>query len=180
MVDIVDLGSDSESGSHGSEGAEVATRAGTPLSDVSGITGDVREDLLTSLNGIEHDGTFFSYALLGDVFKTIDPLIQVEGVGPIALPLREEQAQAIATASHQAPFGKGTETVVDTSIRNTWELNPERFSITNPKWEQEFLPRIISKVVKDLGITYGPHHVSAQLYKMLLYEKGALFKEHQE
>ncbi|KAF2140234.1 uncharacterized protein K452DRAFT_231093 [Aplosporella prunicola CBS 121167] len=180
MVDIVDLGSDSENGSHRSEGAEVATRTGTPLSDVSGIIGDVREDLLNSLNGIEHDGTFFSYALLGDMFKAIDPLIEVEGVGPIALPLGEEQAQAIANASHQASFGKGTDTVIDASIRNTWELNPERFNITNPKWEQEFLPRVLSHVVKDLGITYGPHHVSAQLYKMLLYEKGALFKEHQD
>ncbi|RYO81367.1 hypothetical protein DL762_007146 [Monosporascus cannonballus] len=105
-----------------------------------------------------------------------DPDIFVEGVGPISLPLSEVQAKELITKSHQAPFGKGSETVVDTSVRNTWEINPEQFQIRSPQWKG-FLDNLLRKVARGLGIS-SP--ISAELYKMLLYEKGAMFKAHTE
>ncbi|RYP23035.1 hypothetical protein DL765_001290 [Monosporascus sp. GIB2] len=105
-----------------------------------------------------------------------DPDIFVEGVGPIRLPLSEVQAKELISKSHKAPFGKGSETVVDTSVRNTWEINPEQFQIRSPQWKG-FLDNVLRKVARGLGIT-SP--ISAELYKMLLYEKGAMFKAHTE
>ncbi|RYP55025.1 hypothetical protein DL768_000341 [Monosporascus sp. mg162] len=105
-----------------------------------------------------------------------DPDIFVEGVGPISLPLSEVQAKKLITKSHQAPFGKGSETIVDTSVRNTWEIDPEQFQIRSPQWKG-FLDNVLRKVARGLGIS-SP--ISAELYKMLLYEKGAMFKAHTE
>ncbi|RYP56457.1 hypothetical protein DL771_011776 [Monosporascus sp. 5C6A] len=105
-----------------------------------------------------------------------DPDIFVEGVGPISLPLSEVQAKQLIAKSHQAPFGKGSETIVDTSVRNTWEINPEQFQIRSPQWKG-FLDNVLRKVARGLGIS-SP--ISAELYKMLLYEKGAMFKAHTE
>lgn len=68
------------------------------------------------------------------------PGMEVEGIGPIALPLLPFQAQALAKVTSrrlplfsiltllvklctQAPFGMGTNTVVNTAVRNTWQLD---------------------------------------------------------
>ena len=40
------------------------------------------------------------------------PGLEVTGLGPVALPLTENAAKELITRCHQAPYGKGTETVV--------------------------------------------------------------------
>lgn len=62
-----------------------------------------------------------------------DPDIFVQDVGPIGLPLSESQAKALIAKAHQAPFGKGSSTIVDTSVRNTWEINPDQFQLRSPQ-----------------------------------------------
>ncbi|RYP27448.1 hypothetical protein DL767_007692 [Monosporascus sp. MG133] len=131
----------------------------------------LRRRLCDGLDSITTKAEFVT--LLAD---KADPDIFVEGVGPISLPLSEVQAKKLITKSHQAPFGKGSETIVDTSVRNTWEINPEQFQIRSPQWKG-FLDNVLRKVARGLGIR-SP--ISAELYKMLLYEKGAMFKAHTE
>ncbi|RYP06194.1 hypothetical protein DL764_003286 [Monosporascus ibericus] len=131
----------------------------------------LRRKLRNGLDSITTKADFVT--LLAD---KADPDIFVEGVGPISLPLSEVQAKKLITKSHQAPFGKGSETIVDTSVRNTWEINPEQFQIRSPQWNG-FLDNVLRKVARELGISPP---ISAELYKMLLYEKGAMFKAHRE
>ena len=120
----------------------------------------------------------------------------VHNVGSIGLPLQEGQATAIIGACHRAPFGQGksntifrmkrcltschsgNRTVVDDSVRKTWQLNPDQFELRNPKWPSA-IQKVTEKVAQELGCV-GPASVNAQLYKMLLYEKGAMFKPHKE
>jgi hypothetical protein len=78
--------------------------------------------------------------------------------------------------AHHAPYGKGSETLVDTAVRNTWELNPDQFEFGNPEWDK-YIEEACACVARDLGVD-SP--VSAELYKMLIYEKGAMFKPHTE
>jgi hypothetical protein len=137
---------------------------------------DLRTDLFDALEDISHAGTFASSNYL-DSF--IDPIICVDDGIPITLPLSELDARALIKAAHQAPFGKGQETIVDTSVRNTWELNPEQFALRNPLWQQ-YLDGIVATAAESLGIENGAEIVQAELYKMLLYEKGAMFKAHKE
>ena len=83
-------------------------------------------------------------------------------------------AQKIIQAAHQAPFGRGEETIVDTSIRNTSELDPTKFTLS-PGWT-DYIRRLKVQVCEDLGVPNV--EVRADLYKMLLYETGAMFKPH--
>ncbi|MBS0445776.1 MAG: hypothetical protein JSR59_07490 [Proteobacteria bacterium] len=50
------------------------------------------------------------------------PLIEVDGVGPIALPLLPAQAAQLIAAAERAPYGRGGETLVDTAVRRTWQI----------------------------------------------------------
>jgi hypothetical protein len=63
----------------------------------------------------------------------VHPGLDVNGFGQIGLPLHPLQIQELIKICEQAPFGMMDKTIVDTSIRNTWQLSPSQFQITNPK-----------------------------------------------
>ena len=100
------------------------------------------------------------------------PGLHINGIGLIAFPLTERDAKLIEAVATQAPFGKGTETVVDTTVRNTLEINPRDFSFTNPDWKL-FLQTVINKVARGLGLPQNLPPPRADLYKLLLYKSGS-------
>ena len=62
----------------------------------------------------------------------IYPGLDVSGVGPVSLPLTQSSVNEIIKICEQAPFGKKEKTIVDKSVRNTWQLSPSHFQFTNP------------------------------------------------
>jgi hypothetical protein len=90
----------------------------------------------------------------------------------IRFPLGESDAKLIEAAATQAPFGKGIKTVVDTTVRNTFEINPKKFSFKNPAWSQ-FMQSVIKKVAYGLGLPPNLPPPKADLYKLLLYKTGS-------
>lgn len=136
----------------------------------------VRQRLLEDLDRIQASGSF---SFSGELDQPPPCGISVPGIGKIRLPLDEAQAQELIGLARQAPYGKGEETIVDTSVRNTWELDASQFVCENSKWGT-WVQFICERVVKpELGIT-PTRPVRAELYKMLIYEKGAMFKAHTE
>jgi hypothetical protein len=120
-----------------------------------------------------------SFACGGALEDTQNPGLYLEGHGGIGLPLSRNDAQIIISKSEQSPFGKGSETIVDTSIRKSWQLNPSQFTIRNPKWQQT-IKNIVSRIHRELLLDIEPDNFSAELYKLLLYEPGAFFKAHKD
>ncbi|KAK4187865.1 hypothetical protein QBC35DRAFT_463480 [Podospora australis] len=136
---------------------------------------ELKKAVLDALNAIEASGTFASFQEYDDL--TASPKLHVKGVGDISIPLLEPQARQLISKCRQAPFGRGSGTIVDTSVRNTWELDPTEFSFKNPKSYDAFLNSVLEDVASELGIE-SP--IRAEIYKMLIYEKGAMFKAHQD
>ncbi|KAK1829087.1 hypothetical protein QBC39DRAFT_311798, partial [Podospora conica] len=126
------------------------------------------EEFLDLLESITSLGSFAALAKIN-----VHPHIAIDGRS-ITAPLQPQQALEMISLARQAPFGRGTETIVDRSIRNTWELDPTQYQITDPAWERA-VRRACRFVAKELGIT-AP--ITAEPYKMLIYEEGALFKAH--
>ena len=89
----------------------------------------------------------------------------------MGLPLTAKQAKELKQFAEQAPYGKGTETVVDPSVRRVWRLKPDRFALTNPDW-QPFLQLIITQVQEGLGLE--KQKLQAHLYELLLYHYSIL------
>jgi hypothetical protein len=52
----------------------------------------------------------------------------------VRVPLGETQARELIQLCHQTPYGKGTQTLVDTDMRRVWELDPAQFQLTNPNF----------------------------------------------
>lgn len=112
------------------------------------------------------------FALSETFTSTPLPSLHIEGIGLIGFPLSERDAKLIEAAATQAPFGKGTETVVDTTVRDTFEINPDKISFKNPAWSA-FLETVIKKVAIGLGLPPNQPPPRADLYKLLLYKTGS-------
>lgn len=127
--------------------------------------------LREALHAIKGAGSFAAFSKLS--VTDLKP-ISVQDVGTIAgFPLQEAAARQLIEKARQAPYGKGSETFVDTSVRNTWELDASQLHLSR-QWAST-VGHACEWVAQQLGITA---FVRAELYKMLIYEKGAMFKAH--
>ncbi|KAM5535851.1 hypothetical protein V8D89_010469 [Ganoderma adspersum] len=52
-----------------------------------------------------------------------NPILDIEGLGIVGLPLSSRDAAAIKARAEQAPFGMADQTVVDKAVRDTWEID---------------------------------------------------------
>jgi predicted 2-oxoglutarate/Fe(II)-dependent dioxygenase YbiX len=104
------------------------------------------------------------------------PQMEVDGVGRIALPLLPVQAQQLVAAAEQAPYGRGTETLVDTAVRRTWQIGVDRVQLRGKHWAQT-LDAVVAQAAQGLGATGT---VVAQFYKLLVYDTGSFFVSHRD
>jgi len=111
---------------------------------------DLKQQILELLAQVKGSGTFLSTGSQPFVF----PGIQVTGVPEISFPVTTSQVKALIARSHKAPFGKGSKTVVDPTVRSTWDIDAGEISFHNKVW-QTLLDNIISQVQVDLGDYYS-------------------------
>ena len=133
----------------------------------------LKTSILECLRELKGSGKFADVQTTDFVF----PGLQVEGLGEIAFPFQELQARALIQVARKAPFGHGSETILDTDVRSAWEIDADKLSFTNPQWAK-FLNQTIIKIKKELGLE--EYTVEANLYKLLLYEKGDFFLPHKD
>ena len=137
---------------------------------------ELKSLILDRISDVNSTGSFATVKCLENF---VLPGISVDNAEAIRLPLSSHDAQTLIRVSRQAPFGKGNQTLVDEAVRKTWEIDGSKVSFSNKAWHG-WLDGVVKKAAEDLGVAGGPNSVRADLYKMLLYEKGAMFKPHKE
>jgi hypothetical protein len=133
----------------------------------------IREQLSEALSQIDRPGSFCASGSVPGVL----PGLEVDGLGPIRLPLTASAAKELIKRCEQAPYGKGTQTLVDTSVRRVWRLGPDRFRLTNPGWKR-FIGETVRQVQEKLGLE--SQKLESHLYDLLLYEPGSFFLSHRD
>jgi hypothetical protein len=104
------------------------------------------------------------------------PGLEINNFGLIQLPLADPQASELIKMCEQAPFGRNLETVLDTKVRDSFQLEPKHLKINNPKWNLN-LNGLVKRVAQKLAC---PFNISAILYKMLVYKEGGHFDKHRD
>ena len=168
---MASIASDASSPSASSKSGESTTSSATSLTGVDAIKERISYYLEATGSG--------SFATSGAIPMAVNPGLFLQGLGKVGLPLSERDAKDIIKISHEAPFGKGTEKYVDSSVRQTWEIDPGNVEFRNPQWSSA-LQYAVGKTVEQLGVLGGEPRVRADLHKMLLYEKGGFFKTHRD
>jgi hypothetical protein len=128
------------------------------------------EDVLAT---VRRPGDFYARGVL----EAPMPRVEIDGVGMISFPILDSQIQDIIKHAERAPYGRGGETILDTSVRNTWQVAPVNVRIGGKSWERSF-QHILSTVTDGLGCT--GMKVTAEFYKLLIYEEGGFFLPHRD
>ncbi len=130
------------------------------------------KQLANILQRLQAPGRFYATGTL-EVFP---PCLEVKQIGRVALPLLPLQAKQLVEVAERAPYGKGYETLVDTEVRRTWQINANQVSLSGKYWAKN-LADIVKRVKLDLGVDCA---VTAELYKLLVYDKGSFFVPHRD
>ena len=131
------------------------------------------EPLEALLSEVKHPGEFFVAGSL----EIPMPRVEVKGVGTLSFPIPRPQIEALIQHATRAPYGHGEETLVDTAVRNVWQIAPGEVTISGKSWSESF-QTILSKVTVGLGCQKAT--VFAELYKMLVYDHGGFFLAHRD
>ena len=89
------------------------------------------ERLLESVN---RPGDFCAH---GRVFAPM-PRLEVDGVGTLSFPVPESQVRALIGVAERAPYGKGEETLVDTSVRDCRQIDSARIRLVAALGQRRF------------------------------------------
>ncbi|MEU0217469.1 2OG-Fe(II) oxygenase [Streptomyces sp. NPDC006265] len=104
--------------------------------------------------------------------------LEVAGVGPVRLPLRAPQVKRLISVAQPALFGRGEQTLSDTSVRDTWQIPPDRLSLDGPSWSS-LLSGALEHFRDALGLPSATR-LRAEPHAMLVYGKGQFFLPHQD
>ena len=91
------------------------------------------------LRSIDRPGDFCAH---GRLFAPM-PRLEVDGVGMLSFPVPETQVLALIEEAERAPYGKGADTLIDTSVRDCRQVGPERIRLAGGAWSDTFA-RILS------------------------------------
>ena len=105
------------------------------------------------------------------------PLLQVDEIGTVAFPVQEAQVRSLIGVAERAPYGKGPDTVLDTSVRDCWQIDSSSFELGGQGWAQSF--KAIMQQVSD-GLGCPSERLEARPYKLLIYETGGFFTPHRD
>jgi hypothetical protein len=133
-----------------------------------------REQLAQLLDDSEPAGSF-SAQLLAPAHLL---QLEVPGVGPVNLPLRAPLAKKLIAVARPAMFGRGEETLADTSVRDTWELTPDQLTLGGPGWTA-LLDSALEQFRDELGLP-RTSRLRTEPHSMLIYGKGQFFLPHQD
>ncbi len=125
------------------------------------------------LSGVRRPGDFFVEAS----FETALPRVEIADVGTLSFPVPAAQVRQLVAQANRAPFGRGEQTILDESVRKVWQLPPDRVRLGGKSWDKTFA-RILSAVADGLGCAQAG--VTAELYKLLIYDKGGFFAVHRD
>jgi len=135
--------------------------------------GQISERLVELLQSVDRPG---DYCTGGKLYVPM-PRVTVRGVGDLAFPIPDAQIDALINLAERAPFGKGTETITDTSVRDCWQIDANQIQVTGGAWTDTF-KKIMKLVNEGLGIDSGK--IGAKLYKLLIYGEGGFFAAHRD
>ena len=102
--------------------------------------------------------------------------LEVEGFGPVRLPVTPAKARKLIALGQPARFGRGEETLTDPGIRDTWEIPKHLVRAT---WDDLTLRVICETIKQELGLPNGSS-LTPDFHSLLIYAQNQFFQVHQD
>lgn len=108
--------------------------------------------------------------------KPSDIHIDIQGVRSVEFPLKKSTIQEWLGLASKAKFGFREKTLLDDSVRDTYEIPAKQLEVTLNK---SALDEILTMMQSDLGLPNDAKLV-LHLHNLLIYGPGQFFKKHQD
>src|ERR1019366_5852878 len=142
----------------------------TRLAGGAGMPITPRERLARVLNGSQGPDAFSAQLSV----PARGARLTVAGAGPISFPVKAPQAKRMIATARPARFGRGEQTLMDLSVRDTWEITPDQVTLTGLDWDT-----ILAEVRDGLGLQPRAR-LRAEPHALLVYGTGQFFLPHQD
>ena len=131
---------------------------------------------------IEPLGSFVHTERLTNVPQLL-PHVTVDGVGRLGFPMMDLVVQQLIANSEKAPYGKLDQTLMDTNVRDAWQIDANKITIGGGDTWKTYFHQLVRQQCFHLGISYERFDnlgIQANLYKLLIYEKDGHFLTHRD
>jgi hypothetical protein len=147
---------------------------------MSGVIADAFKEALEEISESDENALQFASEASSDVALPPAARLTVKGVGKVALPLTNETANALVKAGTPAPFGHGSKTVHDETIRKATQIDASAV-VFDDAW-REAIDDMTRAVCDDdaLDCDVDTDDISAQLHKLVIYGEGGHFRMHRD
>jgi len=88
------------------------------------------------LSSVQRPGDFYASGSLEEPM----PRLEIDGVGTLSFPVPESQVRDIIRQASLAPYGRGEQTLVDTSVRKVGRSRPVRYVSGGKDGRKPFRP----------------------------------------
>ena len=105
-------------------------RPGPTIPDVDVAYNEGQAPLEALLQSIDRPG---DYCTQGRLFVPM-PRVEVAGAGVLSFPVTPPHAQALISVADRAPYGRGEQTPVDSSVRACWQIDAAQVTVTGAVW----------------------------------------------
>lgn len=136
------------------------------------MTADPISAFFTALQNIHGAGRFCAQGSI----PFVPPGIVLKNGDDLALPLSNAQTAELRGLAEPAPYGMGAETRLDETVRKSWQIDASELRWTSKNW-QSALDKLVEKVAEELGVE---GRVTAEPYKLLMYDEGGFFLPHRD
>ncbi|PLN84057.1 hypothetical protein BDW42DRAFT_183825 [Aspergillus taichungensis] len=135
----------------------------TPLDRKGELTDAIRK----ALDPVQTPGPFLSVQN-AEIFPL--PGLEVDGVGPIGLPISPHDARALISAGRLRADVKPTRNIRKAHAPKSWELNEDQFVFANHRW-QIGLRAWLSKALSNLELSVSASEVEIRPHKLVIDEE---------
>ncbi|CAA7268413.1 unnamed protein product [Cyclocybe aegerita] len=119
---------------------------------------------------LSFQGTFSHSAVKTDA---PNPVLTIDGLGTIGLPLNERDASTIIASMTPKPSGKGKKGKAAKDTREAWEVEAAKITFGNGEWTQWLEGTICREVWTALGVQQYHNSITKLVLRCVLLSKGS-------
>jgi len=123
-------------------------------------TSSIIKKLASAISEAKTEGRFHATGTI----RSLESPLTIAGIGPLELPIPVGTIRKLKALATPAPYGKGTETLVDKKVRDTLEVPAESIELTETF--RTALDGAVDQIAKELG--RERERLSCELYKLLV------------
>ena len=134
------------------------------------------------IQSIEPLGSYVHAERLTNVPQLL-PYVKVDEVGRLGFPMLDMVVDKLIACSAKAPYGKLDQTLMDTNVRDAWQIDASKITIGGGDTWTSYFDQVVRQHCFQLGISserFDSLGIQANLYKLLMYEKDGHFLTHRD